>query len=255
MSNFLTLACFYSFLAAVAAGGCGGDSSPTSSTRPATLAPSPAGERVLFVGNSLTEANDLPLMVEALSHAGGHPLAVEAVTYGGVALEDHWNLGTQNRIAAGGFRFVVLQQGPSALPESQANLKEWTRRFDEVIREGGGRTALYMVWPESYRPQAFPDVSASYRIAAEDVGGILLPAGDAWVAAWRQDPLLRFYGSDGFHPTELGSYLAALVIYGGLANASPSGLPARLQLRNGRAVEVSAREASIAQAAAVEALR
>jgi hypothetical protein len=97
-------------------------------------------------------------------------------------------------------------------------------------------------------------VSASYRTAAEDVGGILLPAGDAWVAAWRQDPGLRLYGSDGFHPTELGSYLAALVIYGGLANASPSRLPSRLQLRNGRTIELSAREASIAQAAAVEAL-
>ena len=31
--------------------------------------------------------------------------------------------------------------------------------------------------------------------------------------------------------------------------------PAQLQLRNGRTIEVSAREASIAQAAAVEALR
>jgi len=255
MSNFLTLTQFLCFLATLAAGGCGGDSRPMSSTPSATLAPAPGGERVLFVGNSLTEGNDLPLMVEALSQAGGHPLAVETITYGGVALEDHWNLGTQNRIAAGGVRFVVLQQGPSTLLESQANLKEGTRRFDAVSREAGGRTALYMVWPESYRPQAFPDVSASYRLAAEDVGGILLPAGDAWVAAWRLDPGLRLYGSDGFHPTVLGSYLAALVIYGGLANATPSGLPTRLQLRNGRTVEVSAREGSIAQAATAEALR
>ena len=82
-----------------------------------------------------------------------------------------------------------------------------------------------------------------------------MPAGDAWLAAWRRDPDLRLYGPDGFHPTVLGSYLAALVIYGGLANAPPAGLPARLELRNGRTIEVSAREASIAQAAAAEALR
>jgi len=148
-----------------------------------------------------------------------------------------------------------LQQGPSALPESRANLREWTRRFDGVIRQAGSRTALYMVWPESYRPQAFPEVSTSYRLAAEDVQGILLPAGDAWVAAWRADAGLRLYGPDGFHPTVLGSYLAALAIYGGLTGASPVGLPSRLQLRNGNRVEVSAREAAIAQAAAAEALR
>ena len=99
------------------------------------------------------------------------------------------------------------------------------------------------------------EVSDSYRLAAEDVSGILLPAGDAWVAAWRQDEGLKLYGSDGFHPTLLGSYLAALAIYGGLSGASPIGLPSRLSLRGGRTIEVSAAEARVAQAAAAEALR
>jgi hypothetical protein len=98
-------------------------------------------------------------------------------------------------------------------------------------------------------------VRAAYRLAAEDVEGILLPAGDAWLAAWRSEPGLGLYGSDGFHPTVLGSYLAALAIYGGLTGTSPVGLPSRLQLRNGRRVEVTAREAAVAQAAAAEALR
>jgi hypothetical protein len=255
LSNFLKAVRVGALVVSAATSSCGGDSKPATATPPVTLAPAPGGERVLFVGNSLTEGNDLPLIVEALARAGGRTLAVDAVTHGGAALEDHWRLGTQDRIAAGGFRFVVLQQGPSALPESRANLREWTRRFDGVIRQAGGRTALYMVWPESYRPQAFPEVSASYRLAAEDVEGILLPAGDAWVAAWREEPGLRLYGSDGFHPTLLGSYLAALTIYGGLTNASPLGLPARLSLRNGRSVVVTAREAAVAQAAAAEALR
>ncbi len=255
MSNILKLVRSVSLLA-FSFGGCEGDADPQSGTPTVVaLAPAPAGDRVLFVGNSLTEGNDLPLMVEALARAGGRPFAVEAITYGGVSLEDHWSRGTQDRIAGAGFRFVVLQQGPSALAESRANLREWTRRFDTVIRQAGGRSALYMVWPDSYRPQAFPDVRAAYRLAAEDVEGILLPAGDAWLAAWRSEPGLGLYGSDGFHPTVLGSYLAALAIYGGLTGTSPVGLPSRLQLRNGRRVEVTAREAAVAQAAAAEALR
>ncbi len=243
-------------LASLATPSCSGESNPAAGTPPGvTLAPAPGGDRVLFVGNSLTEGNDLPLLVEALARESGRPFAVDAAVYGGVSLEDHWGLGTQNRIASGGYRFVVLQQGPSALPDSRANLREWTRRFDSVIRQAGGRTALYMVWPESYRTQAFPDVSASYRLAAQDVDGILLPAGDAWLAAWRRDPGFRLYGPDGFHPTLLGTYLAALTIYGGLAEVSPVGLPSRLLLRSGRTIEVSPGEAAIAQAAAEEALR
>lgn len=228
--------------------GCSSGPGPAAATLPA------GADRVLFIGNSLTEANNLPLLVEALSVAGGRPLRAESVTLGGVSLEDHWGRGTQQTIAAGGWRFVVLQQGPSALPESRANLREWTRRFDAEIRRIGGRTALYMVWPESFRPEAFPDVSASYRLAAQDVGGILLPAGDAWQAAWRRDPSLPLYGPDGFHPSLAGSYLAALTIYAGLTGGSPVGLPRELRLRDGRTVQVDASLAPTLQAAAEEAL-
>jgi hypothetical protein len=209
---------------------------------------------VLFVGNSLTLSNDLPLLVEALSAAGGRPLSAETVAYGGAALEDHWNRKTQDRIAAGGWRFVVLQQGPSSLPDSRANLRAWTVRFDAVIRAAGGVTALYMVWPETSRRAAFPDVSESYRLAAQDVGGLLLPVGDAWVAAWRRKPSLALYGPDGFHPSLAGSYLAALTIYSGLTGGSPVGLPGRLLLRSGATVELDARDVPLLQAGAEEAL-
>ena len=217
------------------------------------LAPTPAATRVLFVGNSLTAGHDLPLVVEALSVAGGRPLLVESVVYGGVNLEDHWNRKTQHRIKGSNWKYVVLQQGPSSLAEGRADLRKWTGRFDEVIRRAGGRTALYMVWPASRRRAVFPMVVESYRLAASDVGGVLLPAGEAWLAAWRRKPSLALYGPDGFHPTPAGSYLAALTIYAGLTGGSPVGLPARLQLRNGATVAVEAEDVGVLQAAAEEA--
>ena len=158
------------------------------------------GSRVLFIGNSLTEANGLPAMVETLSRqGGGTPISTASVVFGGFSLEDHWNQGmAQRRIAEGGWSIVVLQQGPSALPESQVALREWTARFDSVIRASGARTALYMVWPESNRPDAFDAVSRSYARAAEDVTGMLLPVGEAWRAAWRRDPEAPCTGRTGF---------------------------------------------------------
>ncbi|MFI4945435.1 MAG: hypothetical protein ACHP85_19355, partial [Burkholderiales bacterium] len=70
-------------LVGFAALGCGGDSGLTASN---LLAPASGGERVLFVGNSLTEGNELPLLVEALARAGGRPVAVDSVTRGGFSL-------------------------------------------------------------------------------------------------------------------------------------------------------------------------
>ena len=205
-----------------------------------------ASGRVLFIGNSLTEANGLPAMVETLSRQGGTPISTASVVFGGFSLEDHWNQGTaQRRIAEGGWSIVVLQQGPSSLPESQIALREWTRRFDTVIRASGARTALYMVWPESNRRDAFDAVSRSYAQAAEGVTGMLMPVGEAWRGAWRRDPDVPLYGPDGFHPTPTGTYLAALVIYQQITGRSPVGLPA--------STEMSATRALLLQEAAQEA--
>lgn len=191
----------------------------------------PADGRVLFIGNSLTQANDLPAMVETLFRHAGTPIGTASVAFGGFSLEDHWNQGTApRRIAEGGWSIVVLQQGPSSLPENQANLRDWTARFDTAIRASGARTALYMVWPESNRLEAFDAVSGSYARAAEGVGGMLFPVGEAWRAAWRRDPGVPLYGPDGFHPTPTGTYLAALVIYQQISGRSPVGLPAGTQM-------------------------
>jgi hypothetical protein len=202
---------------------------------PSTSAAPPGGDgpaRVLFIGNSLTEANGLPAMVESLAnHDRTTRVTTASVVFGGYSLEDHWNQGSAlRRIDEGGWTIVVLQQGPSALPESQQNLREWTARFDQRIRRTGARTALYMVWPESFRPEAFDAVSESYRRAAEDVGGALYPVGEAWREVWRHDPGVALYGPDGFHPTPAATYLAALVITEQVTGLSPIGLPSLVPL-------------------------
>ena len=225
---------------------CGAPSVAPSSINPPP-ANSPVDGRVLFIGNSLTEANGLPAMIETLSRqGGGTPISTASVVFGGFSLEDHWNQGTaQRRIAEGGWSIVVLQQGPSSLPESQILLRQWTSRFDSAIRAVGARTALYMVWPESDRRGAFDAVSESYARAAADVNGMLFPVGEAWRAAWRRDPDVPLYGPDGFHPTQTATYLAALVIVQQISGRSPVGLPALTDMPANRAL--------LLQEAAVEA--
>jgi hypothetical protein len=182
--------------------------------------------RVLFVGNSLTTTNDLPSRFRELTQAAGDAWATSTVAYPNYSLEDHWQRGDAARaIKRGGWAFVVLQQGPSALPESRVLLVDYTGRFDAQIRAAGGRTALYMVWPPDRRRDDFPGVSASYAAAATAVSGVLLPVGDAWQAAWREDSRLPLYGDDGFHPSRLATALGAVVIYEHLAGKTVTQVP------------------------------
>jgi hypothetical protein len=81
-----------------------------------------------------------------------------------------------------------------------------------------------MVWPSSSRRKDFDGVSESYTRAAALIDGVLFPMGEAWRAAWRRDPTLALFGPDGFHPSRLGSSLAALVIFNQLTGRLP---PAR----------------------------
>lgn len=215
-----------------------------------------AGLRVLFVGNSLTYANDLPLMVQAFARAAGEEMSVEAVTQSGFSLEDHWRKGDASRaITRQRWDVVVLQHGPSSLASSRAELRASTRKLARIVRKAGGRPALYMVWPDLSRQAYFDDVRESYSLAAADVDGIFIPAGEALRAAWRRNPKAPLYGRDRFHPSLAGSYAAALSIYGMLSGREPRGLPHRLELRNGRVVEVPAKLAKLLQEAAAEANR
>jgi hypothetical protein len=166
-------------------------------------------------------------MVRALAAAAGLGWYVEAQLGGGASLQDHWERGlVQAEIRNGGWDAVVLQQGPSSLPESRTNLRQWTGEFDQLIREANGRTALYEVWPELARFEVFDRVRDSYALAARDVDGWFLPAGETWRVAWEEDPELQLYGGDGFHPTVAGSWAAALTIFGGLSEHSLADLPA-----------------------------
>lgn len=188
-----------------------------------------AGLRILFVGNSLTSANDLPGLVERLGRSDpSRAVVVRSVAYPDYSLEDHWNRGdAQQAIASGRWDLVVLQQGPSARPESRVLLIEYATRFADEIRRIGARPAIYMVWPPSSREAEWDAVTASHVAAAEAVDGLLLPGGEAIRAARASGAGIVLFNGDGYHPSLAGSYAVALVVYGEAAQVSPVGLTLR----------------------------
>jgi hypothetical protein len=218
------------------------------------LDPSPS-HRVLFIGNSLTYFNDLPGTVSQLASSVNETVEVASVARPNFALIDHVN-GKSNAVEViqkGNWDYVVLQQGPSSLDLSRDTLILATRMLDPFIGAAGGRSALLMVWPESSRLEFFDEVRVSYELAAQEVDGLFLPAGEAWLGAWALDPQLQLYGPDGYHPSELGTYLAALVVYEGITGHDARSLPVEAIVA-GRKLGVPPSRVRLLQGAAHEAL-
>ncbi|HEX5632219.1 MAG TPA: hypothetical protein VFX50_03290, partial [Gemmatimonadales bacterium] len=122
---------------------CGGDS---------TAVPSDSVRRVLFVGNSLTAAWELPALVAQVALAAGDTLEVASVTFDGASLDDHLLRGTaEEALRSGRWDVAVFQQGPTSTAEGGAQLVQAMERFAPLVRAAGGRPALYMVWPTQDR--------------------------------------------------------------------------------------------------------
>ena len=215
-----------------------------------------ARARVLFVGNSLTSQNDLPAMLEALATQAGASITCSAVARANYSLEDHWKDGAALRaLRRERWTHIVLQQGPSSLPDSQASLRDYAARFAAEARQVHAAVVLYGVWPPKARSGFFDAVTGSYARAAEDVGGALVPVGEGWRAAWRRDPSLALYAADDFHPSSIGTYMAALMFLQRLTGRSPVGLPPPGESRNRVLGDIRLDTAQLAvlQSAAAEA--
>ncbi|MDX1395378.1 MAG: SGNH/GDSL hydrolase family protein [Gemmatimonadota bacterium] len=213
----------YALVIAVLALGCGA----TSTGPDPDEVPDDADLTILFIGNSLTYTNNLPAMLQRLleSHGDVGTVGVGSIAFPNYGLQDHWAEGTARQtIADGEWDYVVIQQGPSAT-EGRPSLLDYSQRFADVLDPDDGRLALYMVWPASDRPFDFSGVSDSYATAAQQTGSLLFPAGEAWLAAWEIDSSLPLYSSDGFHPSLLGTYTAALVMYQQISGRDPRLLP------------------------------
>ena len=229
-----------------------------STTAPGTSSYGSGAKRILFVGNSLTSANDMPFFFVALAESAKVSPAPSVQVYWepDFALIDHWNVGfAQSLITGNKFSVVVLQQGPSSVAVNRDTLRLAAKLFAPLIRGGGGMPAMLSVWPTADRAVDFDRATESYQIAAQDVNGAMIPSGEVWRAAWKKDPSLPFYSPDGLHPSALGSYAMALSLLGILYDRSVVGLPSTLQLSNGERLAIDPKVAAIVQQAADEANR
>jgi hypothetical protein len=197
------------------------------------------GLRVLFVGNSFTFRNALAGMVHELAvydRGGPQLFAVEYAAPGWTLENAAGSNGLKHLLKDVRWNVVVLQEQSQLLSFARAEWERETypfaRALQDRIASKGVRTLLFMTWgyrlgDRHNRPNnTFRDMqerlAEGYDQLASELPASVAPVGLAWAEALRQRPGLDLWDSDGRHPNEAGSYLAACVFYEVLTGRNPA---------------------------------
>ncbi|WP_223826588.1 SGNH/GDSL hydrolase family protein [Flagellimonas sp. S3867] len=174
---------------------------------------------ILFIGNSLTYFNDLPILVRDRVEAQGKEITVKMVAYPNYAIVDHWADGeVQQLISSKNYDYVIIQQGPSSQSEGRQMLIESGKLYSDLCEQNDAKLCYFMVWPSISNYGTFDGVIINHTDAAAMNNSILLPVGEVWKAYIDNTNNLDYYGPDGFHPSVKGSEVAAEVIVEHLFN-------------------------------------
>ncbi len=186
---------------------------PTNAEQPEDTFDPNADYNILFVGNSLTYYNNLPLLVKTEAASRGVIVNTKMLASSNYAIVDHWADGeVQTLISSGIYDFVIIQQGPSSQQSGYDMLLNSGADYAAICEANDARLAYYMVWPAIVNYFTFDNVIANYTAAAEANNAILCPVGRRWKEHFDQTNDFSYYGSDQFHPSLQGSRIAAEVI-------------------------------------------
>jgi len=205
-----------------------------------TIPVAKTGDTFLFIGNSFTYANNLPAVFEAMAGHARKKIRTEMIAEGGASFGSHWNNSdTRQAAEKKKWNFVILQdqsQTPVFIPE---DTMKYGANFCKAVKENGGVPVLFVTWgyleDGSFDTEMQDGLTATYSRLAAQENALLVPVGEVWRAWYKTYPKTVLHSSDGRHPNEYGTYLAACVFYATLFQKSPEGLPGRLRL-NGRVV-------------------
>jgi hypothetical protein len=183
--------------------------------------------RILFIGNSYTQRNDLPGLLTRLAASAGDSAETDRMIANGMALKAHWNKGEAGeKIRTGGWDYVVLQERSDFPWKSPARMRESVLLFDPLIRESGAKTVLYQTWAKRNQPENQAAITETCRAIGEETGALVAPVGEAWRRCREERSEIELHDADMSHPTLAGSALAACVFFSVLFETSPVGSPA-----------------------------
>ena len=186
-------------------------------------------QRILFVGNSYLYYNDslhnhVRRIAEEIGPFTAGEYGYKSATIGGARLSHHHidSLLEPGRLGIDEpFDLVILQGGSAEVltQESRVQFRESALGMAKKIRATKAEIALYMthayVEPDArYEPDLIDKIRSTYVDVGNELGALVIPVGLAFERAYRERPDIVLHKPfDGSHPSLLGTYLAACVVF------------------------------------------
>jgi len=189
--------------------------------------------KILWIGNSYSYYNELPNTVKDIAASQNIKLSITRFLKGGERFAGHVkNPELIKALRRGGWDFVILQ-GYSSTPAYSTesvvrDIYPLAHTLDSLAKAHSPKchVVYYMTWGHkngNLRQTDYP-LDDTYDLMQERIkttyiemaymnNGWCAPVGMAWQRVRKEYPKVQLYRDDNYHPSLIGSYLAANVIF------------------------------------------
>ena len=198
---------------------------------------------VLFLGNSYTYYNDMPVMLSQAANSAGDTFEYQSNSIPNASWSTHTtNSESLARIMQGNWDFVVLQGAGRSTGRDEQYLEEnvypYVNILNGLIEEYNpcGETMFYMtwgerngvpsecpIWPPFCSYEEMDDlIRQRHLLMAENYEANTSPVGAVWRYIRDNNPSIDLYDPDGSHPSLAGSYAGAITFYSSIFSKDPN---------------------------------
>ena len=193
---------------------------------------------VLFIGNSFTFMNNMPIIFKEIATSKGKTVHVDSIVQGGKDLNYHASQErTYEKIRSKKWDYVIIQGHSNELaqPDSKVNKATlpYAQQLVDSVRQNNPCTqvVLYMTWGYKYGNPKWTPISSydsmQYRIKsqylrfADILNARISPVGEVWKTIRSNYDRINLYDPDNHHPSLAGSYISACTHYTTIFGESP----------------------------------
>lgn len=169
--------------------------------------------KVLFVGNSHTYNNEVPLIFLELASQDKMEASAVMNAHGGWTLYQHSKEpDVPFNICHGGFDYVVFQEHAHPF-DHDGNMTQACEKMAKMCYDAGSTPVYFMVWPQKWERERQDIYTEGTNRVAKLTGGLVAPVGVKLWEAIDANPDVEYFSPDGGHLSPEGSLLAAKIIW------------------------------------------